>query len=123
MNPLLPRLIAVFAGNSPDGLITFRRFVETLSVFSPKAPLQQKIDFAFRLYDVQGDGYITADEVIHILKLLVGSNLPDSQLETIAMQTIQAGDTDGDNRLSPAEFANAMERLPNFSAGLLTISF
>lgn len=123
MNPLLPRFIALFGANSPDGLITFRQFVETLSVFSPRTPLSLKIDFAFRLYDVKADGYISADELSSILKLLVGDHIPESQLDTIAAQTILAADTDGDARLSPEEFEAAMRHLPNFSADLLTIAF
>ena len=123
MNPLLPRIISVFAGNNQEGLITFRQFVETLSVFSSKASPKQKIDFAFKLYDVQGDGFITCDEVTHILNLLVGNNLPSSKLDAIALQTIQAADKDGDDRISRSEFEVAITSLPNWSPDLLTITF
>lgn len=122
MNPLLNRIVSLFGAETNDE-ITFRQFVVTLAVFSPKTEIAKKIEFAFRLYDVHGDGYITSDDVLEVLKLMVGDNLPEAQLRNIADQTIAASDLTGDNRLSLQEFESSMRALPNFSETILTINF
>lgn len=35
---------------------------------------------AFQIYDINGDGYITPDELFAILKMMVGNNLSDEQV-------------------------------------------
>jgi Ca2+-binding EF-hand superfamily protein len=47
---------------------------------------------AFRLYDLNDDGYITQDEVAAIIKLMVGTNLSDEQINRIAYRTLKDAD-------------------------------
>ena len=43
----------------------------------------QKLLFAFKIYDIDKDGFISNGELFTVLKLMVGSNLKDSQLQQV----------------------------------------
>ena len=63
---------------------------------------------AFRMYDLDGDGYVSSDELAHTLKTLMGRALSDAQLEQIVESTIQQHDVDRDGRLSFQEFTSLL---------------
>ena len=46
------------------------------------------------------DGYISNSELFLVLKMMVGSNLKDSQLQQIVDKTIINADKDGDGKIS-----------------------
>ena len=48
------------------GRINFRQFITTLSV-QLKGNLQQKLEWAFDVYDIEKNGYITLEEVKEIM--------------------------------------------------------
>ena len=56
------------------------------------------------MYDQDGDGYITSDELFNILVIMVGDNLNHLQLKQIVHKTIMYADTDDDGRISFPEF-------------------
>ncbi|XP_038045716.1 Kv channel-interacting protein 4-like isoform X1 [Patiria miniata] len=62
---------AHFVFNSFDtdhnGSITFEEFVMGLSVLS-RGTLNDKLNWAFNLYDINGDGYITREEMLSIIQ-------------------------------------------------------
>jgi len=59
---------------------------------------------AFRIYDMDKDGFISNGELFQVLKMMVGTNLKDSQLQQIVDKTILSADKDGDGRISFEEF-------------------
>jgi serine/threonine-protein phosphatase 2B regulatory subunit len=59
---------------------------------------------AFQVYDIDGDGYISNGELFQVLKMMVGNNLTDVQLQQIVDKTILEGDLDRDGKLSFEEF-------------------
>ena len=63
---------------------------------------------AFRMYDLNGDGYVSSEELAHTLKTLMGRALSDAQLGQIVESTILQHDTDGDGRLSFQEFMSLL---------------
>jgi serine/threonine-protein phosphatase 2B regulatory subunit len=38
---------------------------------------------AFKVYDIDGDGFISNGELFQVLKLMVGTNLKESQLQQV----------------------------------------
>lgn len=46
-----------------NGVVEFAEFVRSLNVFHPSAPEEEKISFAFNLYDLRRTGYIEREEV------------------------------------------------------------
>lgn len=56
------------------------------------------------MYDIDGDGFISNGELFQVLKMMVGSNLNDIQLQQIVDKTILEGDQDKDGRISFDEF-------------------
>lgn len=59
---------------------------------------------AFRMYDSDGDGYISEAELEAGMRHVVGGSMPAGQLSTIVKHTLAAHDADGDGRLSLLEF-------------------
>ena len=51
------------------------------------------------------DDYISNGELFLVLKMMVGNNLKDGQLQQIVDKTIMEADLDGDGKLSFEEFA------------------
>ncbi|KAF3852670.1 hypothetical protein F7725_006025 [Dissostichus mawsoni] len=94
-NPLVQRVIDIFDTDG-NGEVDFKEFIEGVSQFSVKV--------AFRIYDMDKDGYISNGELFQVLKMMVGNNLKDTQLQQIVDKTIINADKDGDGRISFEEF-------------------
>ena len=75
-NPLVKRVIAVLDKNK-DGSISFLEFVQGLNSLSAGSSQEEKLRFAFQIYDINNDGFISNGELFHVLKMMVGSNLND----------------------------------------------
>ncbi|KAF8339068.1 calcium/calmodulin-dependent protein phosphatase [Cantharellus anzutake] len=102
-NPLASRMIAIFDDDG-GGTVDFQEFVGGLSAFSSRGGREEKLRFAFKVYDVDRDGFISNGELFLVLKMMVGNNLKDSQLQQIVDKTIMEADKDGDGKLSFDEF-------------------
>lgn len=102
-NPLASRLMDVFDLDS-DGTIDFQEFITGLSTFSGKSSRRDKLLFAFKIYDIDRDGFIGNGELFIVMKAMVGQNLKDEELQQIVDKTIMEADKDGDGKLSFEEF-------------------
>ncbi|KAI0346992.1 calcium/calmodulin-dependent protein phosphatase [Trametopsis cervina] len=102
-NPLASRLIAIFDEDG-GGTVDFQEFVGGLSAFSSRGGREEKLRFAFKVYDMDRDGFISNGELFLVLKMMVGNNLKDGQLQQIVDKTIMEADKDGDGKLSFDEF-------------------
>jgi hypothetical protein len=65
---------------------------------------------AFKIYDIDKDGYISNGELFQVLKMMVGSNLKDAQLQQIVDKTIIHADVDKDGKISFDEFCTVSNR-------------
>lgn len=101
-------MIAIFDEDG-GGDVDFQEFVSGLSAFSSKGNKEEKLRFAFKVYDIDRDGYISNGELFIVLKMMVGSNLKDMQLQQIVDKTIMEADKDGDGKISFEEFTKMVE--------------
>lgn len=167
-NPFRERLCEIFStepmGSETWGDLSFDEFVDLYNVMSPRATKEVKTQAAFRIYDYDGNGYLTAEDIAQLLKQIAttpkGRMLLDPQeikdiVERVmrdctrsphppnsssrryrgrvpcahacwapsrkstdlpcALSTLStAGDIDGNNRLSYAEFSKVVGRIPDF---------
>ena len=104
-NPIVQRIINVFDKNG-DGKISFYEFVWGLSALTNNANLEEKTKFAFQFYDMNGDGYLSNGDLFNCLKMLVGDNLTDIQIQQLSDRTLIAADKDLDGKISYEEFCN-----------------
>lgn len=118
-NPLASRLMDVFDEDG-NGTIDFQEFIMGLSAFSGKTSKLDKLKFAFKIYDIDRDGYIGNGELFIVMKMMVGKNLQDEELQQIVDKTMMEADEDGDGRLNFQEFKNAVDSKSVASA--LTLS-
>ncbi|CAM4821751.1 unnamed protein product [Rotaria magnacalcarata] len=97
--------------------INFRQFANMFALFRrDKAPTnlhkrEKKLLFLFSLYDRNHDSNIDRNELIEILKLMVGGNINDEQISTIADHTIGELDVNGDLKITFEEFCATLSRI------------
>merc|ERR1719427_1492237 len=102
-NPLVQRVVDIFDADG-NGEVDFQEFIEGMSQFSVRGNEESKLRFAFRIYDMDNDGFISHEELFEVLKMMVGNNLLDKQLQDIVNKTIMYADKDADNKISYTEF-------------------
>lgn len=109
-NPLAHRVLELFDTDG-DGVISFTEFVTGLSIFSSKGNRAKKLKFAFDLYDIDKDGYISNGELYAVLHMMVGeSSISEEQLQQVVDKTIRDSDSDEDGKLNFMEFSQVLQR-------------
>ncbi|KAF7993996.1 hypothetical protein HCN44_011265 [Aphidius gifuensis] len=110
-NPLVQRVIDIFDADG-NGEVDFKEFIQGVSQFSVKVAnsgdKESKLRFAFRIYDMDNDGFISNGELFQVLKMMVGNNLKDTQLQQIVDKTILFADKDEDGKISFEEFCSVV---------------
>ncbi|KAL3498609.1 hypothetical protein ACH5RR_041341 [Cinchona calisaya] len=122
-----------------NGVIEFEEFIHALNGFHPYAPFEDKIDFAFRLYDLRQTGFIgreemsTRKQVLLQVKQMVIAILLESEMELsddleeqIIDKTSADTDADKDGKVNKDEWKDFVVRHPsllkNMTASLLETS-
>ncbi|CAG9806353.1 unnamed protein product [Chironomus riparius] len=118
INPLCDRIVHSFFTDSNDDRVNFRQFMQVLARFrtiksSKENKLnsrEEKLRFAFRMYDLDDDESISKDELLNILHMMVGANISQDQLMSIAERTIMEADQAGDGKITFDDFCKALDR-------------
>lgn len=98
------------------GVIDFGDFVRSLNIFHPNVPHEDKVDFSFKLYDLDGTGFIERKEVKQMLLALVSESemkLADETVEIILDKTFQQADGNQDGKIDKTEWKNFVSRNPS----------
>ena len=106
-NPLVQRVIDIF-DEDQNGEVDFKEFIQGLSQFSVKGDKISKLGFVFKIYDIDKDGYISNGELYQVLKMMVGSNIKDTDLQQIVDKTILYADKDEDGKINFEEFCEVV---------------
>ncbi|XP_047247822.1 calcineurin B homologous protein 2 isoform X2 [Girardinichthys multiradiatus] len=125
-NPIGDRIVEAFFLPGQE-TVDFPSFVRVLAHFRPKEKNRtregaqqepepansrnQKLKFAFRLYDRDRDGKISRVELLQVLREMLGMQVTEEQLQSIAERAIQEADLDKDDTISFDEFRKSLEKV------------
>ncbi|NXX42999.1 EFCB1 protein, partial [Tricholaema leucomelas] len=94
-----------------NGCISAEEWVGGLEVFL-RGTLEERIKYCFEVYDLNGDGYITKDEMFQMLKnsLLIhpSEEDPDEGIKDLVDIALKKMDYDHDGKLSIVDFEKAV---------------
>ena len=88
-----------------DGSINFSEFL-TVNIQREKLLSEETLDRAFKMFDLDGNGYITIDELKKAMPLEITTKSGWRKL-------VSEVDKDGDYQISSQEFKEMMEKLIN----------
>ncbi|KAJ4770194.1 Calcineurin B-like protein [Rhynchospora pubera] len=98
-----------------NGVIEFGEFVRSLNIFHPDTPKLEKINFAFRLYDLRNTGFIEREELKEMVLALLNESdisLSDDMVESIVYKTFEQADSNGDGKIDLEEWKEFASQNP-----------
>ncbi|CAG2241634.1 CALM [Mytilus edulis] len=87
-----------------NGTIEFPEFLQMATDMMKSVDLADEVRDAFRLFDKNGDGYVTAPELKTILSNN-GEKISDEELDAM----VKDADVDGDGKINYQEFVSMLE--------------
>ncbi|XP_072365387.1 calaxin isoform X2 [Scyliorhinus torazame] len=95
-----------------DSYVNMKEWVEGLSIFL-RGTLDEKIKFCFDVFDLNGDGFISREEMFHMLKSSLikqpTEEDPDEGVKDLVEIALKKMDYDHDNKVSYADFEKAVK--------------
>jgi len=98
-----------------NGSIDFEEFLTMMSDKVKENEEHEDIREAFRVFDRDGDGFITCEELNHVMSTL-GERLSRDEIE----EMIREADLDGDGRVGFTEFETMMNHRGGIGGGGLS---
>ncbi|KAA0198831.1 hypothetical protein HAZT_HAZT007498 [Hyalella azteca] len=92
-NPLLHRIVDVLDTDG-DGEIDIAEFIAGIPKLSMKGDTNSQLQFLFRIYDMDNDGFISSGELFQVLRMM-DERWSDVQLQQMVDRTIVQHGTDG----------------------------
>ncbi|XP_007570755.1 PREDICTED: calcineurin B homologous protein 2-like isoform X1 [Poecilia mexicana] len=123
-NPIGDRIVGAFFQPGQE-TVDFPSFVRVLAHFRPTEKnwtrdgvqpepansRNRKLKFAFQLYDQDRDGKISRTELLQVLREMLGLQVTEEQLQSIAERAIQEADLDRDDAICFDEFRKSLEKV------------
>ncbi|XP_042906947.1 neuronal calcium sensor 1 isoform X2 [Parasteatoda tepidariorum] len=97
-----------------NGVITFKEFILAISI-TTRGTIEEKLNWAFSLYDFDSDGYVSREEMLDIVRAIYRMHGKEGEPEekTAAHQRVDELftklDTDQDGKLSREEFCKGFK--------------
>lgn len=76
----------------------------------PANSAKHKLYFMFKIYDVNNDDLIDLDDLISILKMMVGTYVDDARMQRIAERSLREADKNSDGVIDFEEFCTTFTR-------------
>lgn len=118
-NPFQQRLAFVFSSQK-DGCFSFDDFVDLASAFCEKSPSNVRASFAFKIYDFDNDGLLTASDLGRLIDDLTcaaenTSKLPPEERDAVVGYILDEAGMEGNDAISEADFQLIIKKLPDFA--------
>ncbi|KHJ48810.1 EF hand [Trichuris suis] len=116
-NPFRQRICQVFSADG-GGNLTFNDFLDMFSALSESAPLDLKLNYAFRIYGNfnlwSKQKFHRHDDLEKAIRCMTREELTEEEVEFIISRIMDEADLDMSNFLSYAEFEHVVSRSPDF---------
>ena len=86
-----------------EGEVDFNGFMELMAKKMKEKEMDEELIEAFKVFDKDGNGFISAAELRHVMTNL-GEKLSDDEVD----EMIKEADVDGDGQINYAEFVKMM---------------
>ncbi|KAM5298284.1 calaxin [Ctenodactylus gundi] len=94
-----------------DGSVNVTEWINGLSLFL-RGTLEEKMKYCFEVFDLNGDGFISKEEMFHMLKNSLlkqpSEEDPDEGIKDLVEITLKKMDYDHDGKLSFADYEKAV---------------
>lgn len=114
---ILDRLFTLW-DRTGDGVINFKEFIVGTSILC-RGSLQEKLEFSFDLYDVDGQKKITKPEMISVMKAMNSTmsffgdeQMGEQEIVELVDVVFAESDTDHTDSLDYAQYMDAISRHP-----------
>lgn len=111
---LMDRVFKAFDKDN-DSNISMEEWIHGLSVFL-RGTSEEQLEFSFAVYDLNSDGWISREEIFHMLKSCLikqpTEEDPDEGIKELVDIVIRLMDCDKDGRLSFTDFKDAVKERP-----------
>lgn len=114
VNPFKDRICRIFSTCDNDQM-SFENFLDMMSTFSAATSKSVKMEYAFRIYDFDGDEMLGVDDIAEVIQRVTNRKLSEDDTKFVVKQVLQEADFDQDGKLSFGEFETVVSKSPDFS--------